>query len=310
MQPDLSVIIPSYRRTDLLATCLGSLKRHATHNLQILVVDDASPGACVTRTAKTFPAVEVARLRKRTGFCGAVNAGLRAALAPVVQVLNDDTEVLPGWAQTPPLRLRQAARVAAVAPLVLRWPDGEVIDSAGDEYDAGGFAYSRGRGRRLSPEWLQPCEVFSAAGSAAFYRREVLLNLGGFPEDFGAYFDDVDVGFRLRRAGYRCRYEPASRILHHGSASHGRCPRRRLAEQLARNEERVFCRHLPHERRLRLLTRHAAVLGAKGIRRWADGTLLPFLLGRVRAWVEAVLSSRRYDAAGRDRTMVPGATSG
>lgn len=283
---DLSIVIPSRCRADLLADCLRAIFRHASHPLQIIVVDDGSTDGLIEATARRFPAVEVVRHRRQTGFCAAVNAGLRVARASAVQVLNDDTEVQAGWADAPLSRLRSDTKVAAVAPLVLRWPHGEVIDSAGDEYDPGGFAFSRGRGQRLSPEWLRAGEVFSASGCAAFYRREVLTQVGGFPADFTAYFDDIDVGFRLRRAGYTCWYEPSSRVLHHGSASHGRRPGRRLAEQLSRNEERVFRRHRPHGGKVAHLARHAAILGAKGVRRWADGTFVPFLMGRLRAWVE------------------------
>jgi GT2 family glycosyltransferase len=283
-----SIIIPSRQRADLLSACLRSIVEHQSHPLQIIVVDDASPKESVSQTARAFAGVEVIRLRSASGFCAAVNAGLQAARSPVVQVLNDDTEVRPGWTAAPLARFKADPTVASVAPLVLRWPDGQLIDSAGDTYDPGGFASSRGRGQQLTDHWLQPGEVFSAAASAAFYRREALLAVGGFPASFGAYFDDVDVGFRLRRAGYRCWYEPMSQVLHHGSASHGRRPGRRLAEQLARNEERVFCRHLPEQKRARVWTRHAAVLAAKGVRRWADGTFVPFVMGRVRAWGECV----------------------
>lgn len=311
MPPDLSIIIPSHRRADLLAACLRSVLHHTDRPLQIIVVDDASPDRLIERTARLFPAVDVIRLPKRSGFCAVVNAGLHAATASVVQVLNDDTEVQPGWADAPLRRFHNDEKTAAVAPLVLRWPHGQVIDSAGDEYDPGGFASSRGRGQRLSAQWLTPCEVFSAPGSAAFYRRDALLQVGGFPEPFIAYFDDIDVGFRLHNAGYTCWYEPTSRVLHHGSASHGRRPGRRLTEQLARNEERVFCRHLPRDRRAARLARHAAVLAAKALRRWADGSLAPFLMGRVRAWSEILSpkmekqfarSCRHRTSSGRQRT--------
>jgi len=285
--PDLSIIIPSYSRADLLAACLLSILDHAeTLQLQIIVVDDASADHRIFMTARAFPAVEVIRLTERAGFCAAINAGLSRAQADLVQVLNDDTEVTHGWCQAPLQRFHDNPQLGSVAPLVLQWANREKIDSAGDGYDPGGYAYSRGRNEWLSEHWLTGCEVFSAAGSAAFFRREALLKVGGFPEDFIAYFDDIEVGFKLRQAGYTCWYEPESKMLHHGSASHGRQPSRRLTEQLACNEERIFCRHLSSEHRWRQLSRHVAVLGAKAVRRWADGTLMPFCMGRVKAWSE------------------------
>jgi len=287
--PDLSIIIPSHSRADLLAACLRSIADHTNGaNLQIIVVDDASKDHSVFMTARSFPGVEVIRLTEQAGFCLAINAGLTRARASIVQVLNDDTEVTAGWYQAPLRHFSSNPELGSIAPLVLQWSNPGKIDSAGDGYDLGGYAYSRGKGEPLSERWLTAGEVFSASGSAAFFRREALLKVDGFPEEFIAYFDDIEVGFKLREAGYTCWYEPQSRVLHHGSSSRDKRPSRRLAEQLACNEERVFCRHLTMKHRWRHLGRHAAVLGAKAVRRWADGTLLPFCIGRVKAWTEVI----------------------
>jgi cellulose synthase/poly-beta-1,6-N-acetylglucosamine synthase-like glycosyltransferase len=123
--------------------------------------------------------------------------------------------------------------------------------------------------------------VFGASASSAFFRREVVGRIGAFPESFGAYFEDVDLAFRLHWAGYQVLYEPASRVLHHVSASYGQ-PRRRLLEQQSQNEERVFWRNLPSRDLASALPRHLAVLAAKSWRRWQEGNLVPFLCGRLR----------------------------
>jgi GT2 family glycosyltransferase len=292
--PSLSIVIPSYQRSDLLQLCLAAVTRHAPLGAEILVVDDASPAGCVAATAATFPGVAVLRRPRRGGFCAAVNAGVAAARGAVVELLNDDTEVQPGWAATA-LRHFADPAVAAVAPLVLCWPDGGRIDSAGDRYFLGGVAGKRGHGQRPGADWLEPRPVFGASASSAFYRREALLRVGAFPEDFGAYFEDVDVAFRLQRAGYRAVYEPAARVLHRVSASYGK-PRRRLLEQQSRNEERVFWRNLPARALARALPLHVAVLAGKAWRRWREGALAPFVCGRLRllAEVPALLRHRRW----------------
>src|SRR5207237_1037429 len=134
----------------------------------------------------------------------------------------------------------------------------------------GGVAGKRGHGRPPDAALLEPRLVFGASASSAFYRRDALLRVGAFPEDFGAYFEDVDVAFRLQRAGYRAAYEPAARVLHRVSASYGK-PRRRLLERQSCNEERVFWRNLPGRALARALPLHAAVLAAKAWRRWREG---------------------------------------
>jgi GT2 family glycosyltransferase len=259
-----------------------------------VVVDDGSPERAVSTVTDQFPGVQVVAFRRRQGFCAAANAGVAVARGEVVELLNDDTEVTAGWAAAALARF-QDPLVAAVAPLVLSWPDGTWVDSAGDRYYLGGVAGKRGHGERLGPAHLHACPVFGASASSAFYRREALVRVGAFPQAFGAYFEDVDLAFRLHRAGYQVVFEPAARVLHRGSASYGRRPSRRLREQQSHNEEQVFWRNLPRRALARALPRHVAVLAGKAWRCWQLGTLMPFLFGRLRILGEipALLHHRR-----------------
>jgi len=153
----LSVIIPSHNRADLLRLCLASVLRHAPAGAEVVVVDDGSPDGSVSEAASAFPGVRVLRREKQSGFCAAANAGLRTATHPIVELLNDDTEVEAGWADAA-LKWFADPTVAAVAPLVLRRSDDDVsprIDSAGDRYYLGGVAGKRGHGRAIEAEYRQ-----------------------------------------------------------------------------------------------------------------------------------------------------------
>ena len=88
-------------------------------------------------------------------------------------------------------------------------------------------------------------------------------------------------------------YEPASRVLHRGGSSYGR-PSWGLVERQSCNEERVFWRNMSGIDLARALPRHLAVLAGKALRRWREGTLLPWALGRMRAWAE-VPACRRHE---------------
>jgi GT2 family glycosyltransferase len=272
--------------------------RCAPPRTQVLVVDDGSPDDCASATASAF-GVEALRLPSRSGFCVAANAGLRAARADVVELLNDDTEVMAGWADAALAHFADG-RVAAVAPLVLAWPGGGVgvarVDSAGDTYYAGGFARKRGHGQTLSGRHLRRRRVFGPSASSAFYRREMVLRVGAFPEDFGAYFEDVDLACRLRRAGGWTVYEPRSRVLHRGGCSYGR-PSAALVEQQSRNEERLFWRNVAGSELPWAVPLHAAVLAGKCWLRWREGTLVPFLRGRARALAESCRRAPRRSGA-------------
>ncbi|MBO0700697.1 MAG: glycosyltransferase family 2 protein [Zavarzinella sp.] len=298
MSPEaLSIVIPSHRRADLLRVCLTSVHQYKHSRTQVIVVDDGSPDGVVSRVAGSFPGVEAVRHERALGFAAAANRGIAAATGAVIELLNDDTQVTAGWADAALAALADPT-VAAVAPLVLQGPRGDavpVIDSAGDDYNPGGFARKRGHGEALSARFGDPCEVFGASASSAFYWADVLRAVGGFPEDFGAYFEDVDLAWRIRRAGYRAVYEPRSVVWHRVGSSYR--PRRALLERQSQNEERVFWRNVPDV--WRKLPRHAGVLAGKALRRVREGTLIPWTVGRLRAFAEVpqLLQSRTRSGA-------------
>lgn len=296
----LTVIIPTHRGGTLLYRCLQSVIQHAPSDTEILVVDDASPPEALQPIIQHFPSVRRLRLSRRKGFCYAANIGIAAAHNPIVELLNDDTEVAAGWAEAALRHFRQSD-VVAVAPLILQYPQWTsdpstpcaYIDSAGDDYDPGGYAWKRGHGLLWSdqlPRHLRLAgPVTSASACAAFYHREAIRAVGGFALSFGAYFEDVDLGLRLRQRGGQIIFEPASVVWHHGSASYGRTPPRPLLEQQSCNEERLFWRHWHHYGGWRLFPRHLAVLLGKFCRRCSEGRLLPWTFGRLRAWSELLV---------------------
>ena len=118
----------------------------------------------------SFREVRVVRLAKSARIsCGWANQGIRQR-GEIIELLNDDTIVTPGWAEAA-LAMFASSNVGAVAPLVLQGsPDDKYrirVDSAGDDYDLGGFARKRGHRGPLTGELLTPCDVFGASASSA-----------------------------------------------------------------------------------------------------------------------------------------------
>jgi GT2 family glycosyltransferase len=205
--------------------------------------------------------------------------------------------------------------VAAGTPRVLRGPPGthdpERVDSTGDVYLAGGVARKRGHGEPLGARHLMPGPVFGASGSGSFYRRAALVAVGGFAEEFVAYFDDVDLSFRLRRAGWTIFYEPAARIHHCVSSSYG-APRADLLALQSRNEELVYWRNTPLAALLGTLPLHLAVLAGKAWRRCREGQLGPFVRGRLEALalLPGVFAQRSQRTASRPAERAAATTRG
>lgn len=289
----LSIIIPSRDRGELLRECLQSLHRAAPPGVEILVVDDGSTDGIISRIAAEFPAVRSLRLPQSVGFARAIRAGLEATTSEFVQLLNDDTVVEPGWATAALAQFADPA-IAAVAPLVRDFSHPDIVDSAGDDYDPGGFASRRGHGQRwndLPDCWKVPGPVRCVSATAGFYRRRALEQVGGLADDFEAYFEDVDLSLRLARAGYTLWYTPLSFVRHHGSASYRRLPTARLLTMQSRNEERLYWRGQAWWLRCRWFPRHVAVLAGKALRRWREGNLRPWFAGRLAAWRELIGTS-------------------
>jgi GT2 family glycosyltransferase len=306
--PSLSIVVPSHNQPGLLQLCLQSLVEHSPERTEILVVDDGSKSAVISEVASAFRDVIILRNDRALGFCRAANAGIARASGDVIELLNDDAQVTAGWATGPLRSFAADPQIGAVAPLVLQGPTHGVpkIDSAGDLYDLGGFAGKRGHGRAVTAEYLETCEIFGASASSAFYRGDLLKRLGGFPAGFGSYFEDVDLSWRIRHAGYRIVYEPTSRVWHRVGSSYRK--RRTLIERQSLNEERVFWRNVPDV--WRSLPRHLAVLAGKSVRRIREGSFLPFAFGRLRMLAEITATSRHRRevlSRGRRESLFPAA---
>ncbi len=216
----------------------------------------------------------------------AANAGIAAASGSVIQVLNNDTEVTPGWAQAG-LAPFADATVGSVAPLVLVRSDPSRVDSAGDRFAVFGWPSKRGHGQDAGTWMAHPSgPVFGASGSSAFYRARALETVGAYDPAFGSYYEDVDLAFRLRWAGYSCVFEPSCRILHEVSASYDHT-RPDLQRRMARNAELLFWTDLPAAWLIAALVPHLGFTCLQALWRFARGRARPFLAGKLDARAHA-----------------------
>jgi GT2 family glycosyltransferase len=296
--PLCSVVIPTYNGRELLERCLASLVRRRPADpaitFEIVVSDDASTDGTAQWLAEAYPSVRLVRSQINGGFCAAANAGIAAARGRFIQLLNNDTEVARGWIEAG-LTLFADPTVGSVAPLVVVRSDPRRVDSAGDSFSLAGWPTKRGHGRPAGLFTSRPVEeVFGASGSSAFYRADVLKALGGFDSLYGSYYEDVDLAFRFRWAGYRCLFAPCSLIYHDISASYDH-QSASLQRRMSRNAELLFWTNLPGRLLTLAIVPHLGLLIVQVLWRAARGRLSPFLIGKVdaaRSWRE-ILSRRR-----------------
>jgi GT2 family glycosyltransferase len=224
------VCIVSWRTRDLLRQCLKSVVNQP-EVARVMVVDNASGDGTVDMVKVDFPEVALIENTGNAGFAAANNQAVRMGSAPFVLLLNPDTEIQSGALSALRQRLDGGMEIGAVAPqLVL--PDGRVqrscrsfpapaavlLDSLGLWRIAPG---SKLLGAYRMTYWGHDSrrDVEQPMASALAFRRRALDEVGLFDESFPLYFNDVDLCYRLHKAGWRLVFEPEAKVLHHHGQS-------------------------------------------------------------------------------------------
>lgn len=253
-RPECAVVIPNWNGARWLPRCLAALQRQTLPPVEVLVVDNGSTDESLALLAGAFPQVRVTALGTNIGFAAAVNRGIAATRAPLVALLNTDTEAEPAWLETLATSLADAdERVGAAVGLFCLMEDPLRVENAGDLLSWQGVAEKRGYGQPIQ-QFLESGEVFSCCAGGALYRRTFLDAVGPFDESFFAYWEDIDLGLRGRLLGYRYQYVPSARLLHQGHGSG--LPTARYVRLATANRWRVFFKNMPAD----LLLRHAGSL--------------------------------------------------
>ncbi|MCL6478029.1 MAG: glycosyltransferase family 2 protein [Peptococcaceae bacterium] len=215
-----TVIIVNWNSGALLAECLRHLERQTVRPNWILVVDNASTDNSIAGV-EAYANVKVRRMNDNLGFAGGNNRALAECDTEFVALLNPDAFPDPDWLEHLIAAANAHPEVAAFGSRQLSFEDTGILDGIGDVYHISGKAWRNRYGKRQQAEDLVPREIFSPCAAAALYRRQVLVDIGGFDEDFFCYVEDVDLGFRMRLAGHKAMYVPEAVVRHMGSAITG-----------------------------------------------------------------------------------------
>lgn len=238
-----SVIIPNWNGVEALRRALTGLRAmDAVEAPEVIVVDNGSTDGSREMAARGFPEVRWVSLERNEGFCRACNRGFREARGRYVGLLNNDAVPDPAWWREAVAALERDPTVGIVASKIYLQDRPTYIDSAGDRVNIWGVGVQRGHGQKDRGQFDRPEPVFSASGCAAVYRKKMLEAIGGFDERFFAYYEDVDLAWRARRAGWRCQYVPTAKVWHQG----GHTSRRNASERvylIQRNQEWVLMKH-------------------------------------------------------------------
>ncbi|HET7433435.1 MAG TPA: glycosyltransferase family 2 protein [Thermoanaerobaculia bacterium] len=206
MEPGLvSVILVTWNSARDLPRCLEALAAQTYAPRELIVVDNASADASLSLVASH--ATQIIRNETNRGFSVAVNQALRVARGEFVQLLNPDCFLGPKY-------------IARLVPLLqgdVGMATGKLLRAEGGGIDSMGIRMTR-TGRHLDIDREVDGEVFGVSGAAALYKRamldDVAINGEIFDEDFFAYREDADLGWRARLFGWRAVAVPDA-VAHH-----------------------------------------------------------------------------------------------
>lgn len=248
--PDVTVVTVTYNAAGLVLDCLDALASQRLDGLrmEIVVVDNASIDTTAELVARCHPSVRLIRSPTNLGFAGGNNLALRAVRSRSVILLNNDARPDPDLVRTLVTTLDRApAQVAGLTATILLaqrfspatsadddhvvvGPDGvwiaddegdvDLVNSTGNEIRTDGYGADRG--------WLADAsrhepgrDVFGFCGAAAILRMSALDDVGLFDETFFMYYEDSDLSWRLRLAGYRIEHCAPAVVRHEHAASSG-----------------------------------------------------------------------------------------
>jgi len=222
----VTVVIVNFNAGQTLLRCLACLAEQTILPERIILIDNASTDGSLEGVRELL--AERPELASRTaidetgsnlGFAAASNRGIAAAETEFVALVNPDAFAEPGWLAALLAAAAAHPECAAFGSRQMRAGRAGILDGIGDRWHFSGISWREGHGQPIQPEDLEPREIFSPCAAAALYRRQAVLDVGGFDEDYFCFGEDVDLGYRLRLAGQRARLVPDAVIEHVGGGS-------------------------------------------------------------------------------------------
>ncbi len=240
--PGWTAVVVNYNGASYLDACLRTLEQTRPAPAEIIVVDNASTDDSL-QELHAFPRVRVLAQPRNLGFAGGANAGLGAVETEIALLLNPDVEVDADFGQSLITEFAADDQLGAAGAL-LRYPDSDRIQHAGGAIERPLMTTSHlAYGQRIREARLAPADVDFVTGGAMGLRMSAFREVSGFDETFSpVYYEDVDLSVRLRDAGWRVRFLPSLRAVHHEGVTLERSDA--YHQHLHRNRIRFALKHL------------------------------------------------------------------
>jgi len=219
--PLVSIIVLNWNGANILDRCLGAISAQTFRDFELIVVDNASTDRSIDGIESRWPGLRLLALDRNLDFAMANNRGAAIARGEWLAFLNNDAFPEAAWLAELVQATCDHPGYSFFSSKIVYADQPNQVQSSGDVYHISGFAWPRDNHQDAAQSQQVGDEVFSPCAAAAFYKRNAFVDVNGFDEDFCSHLEDVDLGFRLRLRGHRCRYVPQAVTAHIGSASYG-----------------------------------------------------------------------------------------
>jgi GT2 family glycosyltransferase len=249
--PSVAVVILNWNGKSFLQKFLPSVLASDYENLSVIVADNASTDNSISFLQQNFPRVKIVFNPINEGFSKGYNTALKQVTADYYILLNSDVKVNSGWIAPIILLMESDEKIAACQPKILSFKNKNQFEYAGASggwIDFLGYPFNRGRVFNFCEidhgQYNNSEEIFWATGAALFVRSSVFHELHGFDEYFFAHQEEIDLCWRMQRAGYKIYVEPASVVYHVGGGTLPMGDRRKIYLNF-RNNLVMLSRNLP-----------------------------------------------------------------
>jgi GT2 family glycosyltransferase len=238
--PGISFVIVTYNSLETIRECLASVFAQETKPLEVIVVDNASADATPDFVGAQFPDAVVIRNDYNAGFGVANNTAARIARGEIVAMVNPDASLDPRWSTEITRVIENSPKCAAAEGKLLLADRPEFINCAGSSINLLGFGCMNHYGEPATTA-TEERVVGYASGAAFAIKRQIFLSVDGFDQSYFLYHDDVDLGLRVREAGWQINYAPRAIAYHHYKPElHASKVR-----YLERNRWKTLAKHMP-----------------------------------------------------------------
>lgn len=224
IEPLVSIITVNYNQSQVTFDLLESLRHISYSNIEIIVVDNASPTDEPQAIKQKYPEVTLILSDKNLGFAGGNNLGVRASKGKYLLFINNDTEVPSDFLEPLVQLCEKDGEIGMVSPKIKFHWNPDIVQYAGFTKMNPYTLRNNGLGyyKRDCPELNQLSETESIHGAAMMVPRKVIEEVGMMTEVYFLYYEEHDWAEMIKRAGYKIYYQPASYILHKESVSTGK----------------------------------------------------------------------------------------